>query len=243
MTPTNATPAIAANQPALSLKLISAAQDCPRGARPGTGRRVQRATGPRLEYRGKRLLDLVCVGVLSLPAALVSIICATAIRLNSAGPIIFRQQRAGRGGLPFTILSSAPWSMTTTRCTPDSTRITAVGRWLRRTSLDELPQLWNVARGDMSMVGPRPTLPYQVERYTAQQRGRLDVRPGITGLAQIRGRNEISWSDRIRFDLEYVAEQSFRLDVFIMLRPLSLLFAVKAPRGTIERTHCPLRGA
>ena len=83
----------------------------------------------------------------------------------------------------------------------------------------------------MSMVGPRPTLPYQVERYTAQQRGRLDVRPGITGLAQIRGRNEISWSDRIRFDLEYVAEQSFRLDVFIMLSTLVAVIRREGAEG------------
>lgn len=108
---------------------------------------------------------------------------------------------------------------------PEEDRITIVGRWLRRSSLDELPQLWNVVRGDMSMVGPRPTLAYQVERYTRQQRGRLTVRPGITGLAQIRGRNGISWSERIDFDLEYVERQSLRLDLRIMC--LTLLAVLK----------------
>jgi lipopolysaccharide/colanic/teichoic acid biosynthesis glycosyltransferase len=99
---------------------------------------------------------------------------------------------------------------------PDEDRITTVGRWLRRSSLDELPQLWNVVRGEMSMVGPRPTLEYQVDRYTPVQRGRLSVLPGITGLAQVRGRNALSWTQRIDFDLEYVERQSLRLDVRIM---------------------------
>jgi lipopolysaccharide/colanic/teichoic acid biosynthesis glycosyltransferase len=111
---------------------------------------------------------------------------------------------------------------------PENDRITTVGRWLRRSSLDELPQLWNVVCGEMSMVGPRPTLAYQVDRYTTQQRRRLSVLPGITGLAQIRGRNGISWSHRIDFDLEYVERQSLRLDLAIMSLTL---FAVLKRQG------------
>src|SRR4029077_13577811 len=100
---------------------------------------------------------------------------------------------------------------------PDATRITSAGRLLRRFSLDELPQLLNVARGDMSLVGPRPTLAYQVDRYTERQRVRLSVRPGLTGLAQVRGRNLLSWSERIEYDVEYVRTQSIAVDVRIIV--------------------------
>jgi lipopolysaccharide/colanic/teichoic acid biosynthesis glycosyltransferase len=183
------------------------------------------SSASRSGYRGKRLLDLVCVGLVALPAALVSAVCAAAVRLTSTGPALFRQQRAGQDGRVFTILKFRTMFEGENPLHPVADRITAVGRWLRRTSLDELPQLWNVARGEMSIVGPRPTLLYQVERYTAEQRGRLAVRPGITGLAQIRGRNEISWSERIRIDLEYVEQQSLRLDVRIMC--LTVLAVIK----------------
>ena len=156
---------------------------------------------------------------------MISAVCAAAVRLTSAGPALFRQQRVGRDGRPFTILKFRTMINSDNPLHPEEDRITIVGRWLRRSSLDELPQLWNVVRGDMSMVGPRPTLAYQVERYTRQQRGRLTVRPGITGLAQIRGRNGISWSERIDFDLEYVERQSLRLDLRIMC--LTLLAVLK----------------
>ncbi len=103
-------------------------------------------------------------------------------------------------------------------------RITRVGRLLRRTSIDELPQLWNVVRGDMSVIGPRPTLRYQVERYTERQRKRLDVRPGLTGWAQIHGRAELPWADRIELDVWYVEHRSPAVDLRILLRtPLALL--------------------
>ncbi len=106
---------------------------------------------------------------------------------------------------------------------PDDSRITVAGRWLRRSSLDELPNLLNVAWGEMSMVGPRPTLEYQVERYDARQRRRLACRPGLTGLAQIRGRNALSWSERIEHDLEYVETQSPFLDLRILWATVAVL--------------------
>jgi lipopolysaccharide/colanic/teichoic acid biosynthesis glycosyltransferase len=150
------------------------------------------------------------------------------VRLTSSGPALFRQRRVGREGQPFTILKFRTMIHADNPLHPETDRITTVGRWPRRSSLDELPQLWNVVRGEMSLVGPRRTLAYQVERYTPAQRGRLHVRPGITGLAQIRGRNGISWSQRIDFDLEYVERQSLRLDLAI----LSLtLFAVLKREG------------
>lgn len=167
-------------------------------------------------YPGKRCLDLFLVGLVGIPAGLISAVCAAAVRLTSEGPALFRQQRVGKDGRPFTILKFRTMIDGENPVHPEADRITLVGRWLRRASLDELPQLWNVVRGDMSIVGPRPTLMYQVERYTSEQRGRLTVRPGITGLAQIHGRNVISWSERIGFDLEYVAQQSLALDIRII---------------------------
>jgi lipopolysaccharide/colanic/teichoic acid biosynthesis glycosyltransferase len=112
---------------------------------------------------------------------------------------------------------------------PDATSFTRVGRWLRRLSIDELPQLINVARGEMSMVGPRPTLPYQVLRYTDRQRRRLDTLPGLTGLAQVHGRNGLSWADRIEWDLRYLENQSIQLDLAVLA---STAWAVLAGEGS-----------
>jgi len=114
---------------------------------------------------------------------------------------------------------------------PDASRITAVGAWLRRLSLDELPQLINVARGEMSVVGPRPTLPYQVERYDDRQRLRLAVRPGLTGLAQVRGRNALPWAERIEHDLAYVQTQSVRLDLRILAATASVVLTGEGAEG------------
>jgi lipopolysaccharide/colanic/teichoic acid biosynthesis glycosyltransferase len=117
---------------------------------------------------------------------------------------------------------------------PDADRITSVGRVLRRLSLDELPQLVNVARGDMSIVGPRPTLAYQVERYTDEQRLRLAVRPGLTGLAQIWGRNALAWAERIEHDVEYVRTQSLLLDLRIMLGTAIVMLTGRGAEGHPE---------
>jgi len=170
-------------------------------------------------YRGKRLFDLAVLAVVGLPALVVAVVCAGAVRLTSPGPVIFRQQRTGRGERPFALckfrtMVDAPDNP----LFPDEDRITTVGRWLRRTSLDELPQLWNVARGDMSIVGPRPSMLYQLELFDDRQRGRFAVNPGLTGLAQVRGRNAIGWAERIEHDLEYVARQSPWLDLAILAR-------------------------
>jgi len=154
---------------------------------------------------------------------------ALAIKLEDRGPVLYRQERVGQDGQTFELLKlrtmvegaetqGAGWAVN--RGDP---RITRVGRVLRRLSLDELPQLWNVVRGDMSLIGPRPTLAYQVERYTDRQRRRLEVKPGITGWAQIHGRAALPWEERIELDVWYVEHRSPRVDLRILLRtPLAL---------------------
>lgn len=167
-------------------------------------------------YRGQRLFDWAVLSVVALPAALIGGLCALAVKGTSRGPVLFRQRRIGWDGRHFEVVKFRTMVHGENPLYPDRTRITRAGRWLRRTSLDELPQLLNVARGEMSIVGPRPTLAYQVARYDDRQRQRLAVRPGITGLAQVRGRNSIRWSERIKHDLEYVDRQSLGLDLAIV---------------------------
>lgn len=182
-------------------------------------------------YRGKRALDLVVLAVGGVPAGLVGLLCALAVRLTSRGPVLFRQTRVGKDGEPFTVLKFRTMLMGENSVIPEPDRITSAGRWLRRLSLDELPQLVNVWRGEMSIVGPRPTLAYQTERYDEQQRHRLDVRPGLTGLAQINGRNHLPWSERIVYDLDYVQQQSLLLDLKIILRTLIPVLSGRGHEG------------
>ena len=152
-----------------------------------------------------------------------------AIRVESPGPVIYRQRRAGRGGKPFdvlklrTMVDGAEHIGAGLAVNANDSRITRVGALLRRSSLDELPNLLNVLRGEMTLIGPRPTLPAQVEQYTERQRGRLAVKPGITGWAQVNGRASLPWSERIELDLYYVEHRSLSLDLRILLRtPLAL---------------------
>lgn len=167
-------------------------------------------------YRGQRLLDLLVVALVAVPVVSVGLVCALAIKATSRGPVFFRQQRVGMGGKSFEVVKFRTMLVGDNPLIPDASRITLAGRFLRRLSLDELPQLLNVVNGDMSIVGPRPTLAYQVERYDQRQLGRLCVRPGLTGLAQVRGRNTLSWAQRIDFDLEYIQTRSVWLDLRII---------------------------
>jgi lipopolysaccharide/colanic/teichoic acid biosynthesis glycosyltransferase len=171
------------------------------------------------DYRGKRALDVLITLVTSPFWVPIGIACGALVRLDSPGPIFFRQKRVGRSGTTFEVVKfrSMIHDAQSNPVIPDQHRITRFGRVLRRLSLDELPQLLNVLRGEMSLVGPRPTLEYQVERQDERQRRRLWVRPGITGLAQLNGRNNISWAARIEWDLEYVQRQSPWLDIKLML--------------------------
>ena len=154
---------------------------------------------------------------------------AVAIKLEDGGPILFRQTRVGKDGTDFellklrTMVEGAERQGAGYAVDRGDARITRVGRFLRRTSVDELPQLWNVVRGEMSVIGPRPTLRYQVDRYDERQRVRLAVRPGLTGWAQVNGRAELPWADRIELDVWYVEHRSPRVDLRILLRtPLAL---------------------
>jgi lipopolysaccharide/colanic/teichoic acid biosynthesis glycosyltransferase len=182
---------------------------------------------------GSRLRDLVgaTVGLVLASPALAA--AAIAIKLEDRGPVLYRQRRVGHAGRDFDLLKlrtmvvgaeAQGWAVN--RGDP---RITRVGRVLRRLSLDELPQLWNVLRGEMSLVGPRPTLRYQVEQYTPRQRRRLEVRPGITGWAQVNGRASLPWEDRIELDVWYVEHRSPWLDAKILARTPAALF-----RGTYK---------
>lgn len=174
-------------------------------------------------YRGKRIVDLVVFAAVALPAAAVGLVCAAAVAVSSRGPVFFRQERVGMNGVTFRVWKFRTMVDDDNPVFPDATRITRVGGILRRFSLDELPQLINVAVGDMSIVGPRPTLAYQVERYEDHQRRRLAVRPGLTGLAQVSGRNSLTWSDRIDFDVTYVETQSAITDVRLILRTVTTI--------------------
>ena len=155
---------------------------------------------------------------------------ALGIKLEDRGPILYRQRRVGQNGREFelvklrTMVVGAEQQGAGLAVNRGDSRITRVGRVLRRLSLDELPQLWNVVRGEMSLIGPRPTLAYQVEQYTPRQRKRLDVKPGITGWAQIHGRASLPWDERIELDVWYVENRSPGVDLKILLRTPRALF-------------------
>ena len=179
----------------------------------------------------KRALDLAIGVVGSIATAPLVAVLAIAIRLESPGHPIYTQTRAGRDGKPFaiyklrTMVRGAEFTGAGLAIQEGDDRITRVGRFLRRYSLDELPNLYNVVRGEMSIVGPRPTLPVQVEQYTERQRGRLAVKPGITGWAQVNGRASLPWAERIELDLWYVKHQSLALDLRILLRTVGMVLS------------------
>jgi lipopolysaccharide/colanic/teichoic acid biosynthesis glycosyltransferase len=178
----------------------------------------------------KRLVDVLAsaVGLVLASPALGA--AAVGIKLDDGGPVLYRQRRVGKGGVDFDLLKlrtmvvgaesmGAGWAVN-----EGDPRITRAGRVLRRVSLDELPQLWNVLRGDMSLIGPRPTLRYQVEQYTDRQRRRLAVKPGLTGWAQVNGRTKLPWDERIELDLWWIEHRTLWLDLKILARtPLALV--------------------
>jgi lipopolysaccharide/colanic/teichoic acid biosynthesis glycosyltransferase len=178
-----------------------------------------------------RLLDAALSGIGLAIASPALAAAAVAIKLDDGGPVLYRQRRVGLHGDEFelvklrTMTVGAEQRGTGYAVNEGDPRITRVGRMLRRLSIDEIPQLWNVARGDMSLIGPRPTLAYQVEQYTPRQRRRLDVKPGITGWAQIHGRARLPWDERIELDVWYVEHRSPLLDLKILARTPAALFA------------------
>ncbi len=176
-----------------------------------------------------RLADVTIAGVSLVLTSPLLALAALAAKLEDRGPVLYRQTRVGKDGEDFELLKLRTMVVGAERMgkgfavDQGDERITRVGRFLRRTSMDELPQLLNVLRGDMSVIGPRPTLRYQVEQYDDHQRRRLEVRPGLTGWAQVNGRATLPWSERIELDVWYVNHRSPRLDLEILLRtPLAL---------------------
>jgi lipopolysaccharide/colanic/teichoic acid biosynthesis glycosyltransferase len=177
-----------------------------------------------------RAADIVVAGAALVATSPLLGVAALAIKLEDRGPVLYRQTRVGKDGHDFELLKLRTMVVGAEKLGAGAAvdkgdaRITRVGRVLRRLSLDELPQLWNVVRGEMSVIGPRPTLRYQVERYTDRQRLRLDVRPGITGWAQVHGRAALPWTERIELDVWYVTNRSPRLDLKILAKTPFALF-------------------
>ena len=195
----------------------------------------------------KRLLDVVISGIALFILAIPLLIIAIAIKLESKGPALFRQERMGKNGRPFMISKFRTMKQGAEKETigiyidAKNPSITRLGHWLRRWGLDELPQLLNVFKGDMSLVGPRPALRYQVEKYNERQMLRLQVKPGLTGWAQVNGRNKLNWPQRIEYDVWYVEHWSLQLDAKIfLLTPIAVLrrdfaFADDVPQDDIVR--------
>lgn len=185
----------------------------------------------KLQLIVKRAADILIAAamILVLTVIPVLIVIPIAIRLDSKGPAVFTQDRSGKGGKVFKIYKFRtmliPEESFDAQGNPlePKQRITRVGRFLRKTSLDELMQLFNVLNGTMSIVGPRPTLPYQTERYTAEQRRRLEMRPGVTGWAQVNGRNDLSWTEKIEYDIQYINHFSLWFDLKILAKTVSVV--------------------
>lgn len=192
----------------------------------------------------RRTVDIAVSALALALAAPVLVAALAAIRLESSGAVIYRQRRVGMHGREFdvlklrTMVDGAEHIGAGLAIDAGDSRVTRVGALLRRASLDELPNLLNVLRGDMSLIGPRPTLPVQVAQYTERQRGRLAIRPGITGWAQVNGRASLPWSERIELDLYYIAHRSLRFDLRILWRTPALVLGgdglYKGPAGGWE---------
>lgn len=191
--------------------------------------------------RGMDLLITIAVLPMVIPVAFV---VALLVRVRHGSPVLFTHQRTGRGGVPFAIHKFR--TMTNERdasgaLLPDEQRLTRLGRTLRATSLDELPELWNVLRGDMSLVGPRPLPVAYLARYTPTEARRHDVRPGVTGWAQINGRNAVDWDKRLELDVWYVENRSIALDLRILWRTVSVVARRDGISGTGTETMQELR--
>jgi exopolysaccharide biosynthesis polyprenyl glycosylphosphotransferase len=189
------------------------------------------------QLAAKRIFDLLLSSASLLVLSPAMVLIALAVRLTSKGPVFYIQPRVGRGGRLFnfikfrTMVVGAQKMGAGINIEKNDPRITPVGEFLRRYSLDELPQLINILKGEMSLVGPRPTLQYQVEQYDERQRGRLAVPPGLTGWAQIHGRNNLSWDERIEMDLWYIDHYSFPLDLRIILGTFAVVIAGEGVYG------------
>lgn len=195
---------------------------------------------------GKRALDLIVASIAFLLGAPALVAVAGLIRLSMGKPVLFRQVRTGMNGRRFTILKFRTMLDTVDangRLLPDSDRLTRVGRFVRDSSLDELPQLWNVLKGEMSVVGPRPLLPQYDSRYNSMQRRRLEVKPGVTGWAQVQGRNELQWEEKFNHDLWYVNHRSLALDIEIILLTILRVIRRQGIRATGHASMPEFKGS
>ena len=196
----------------------------------------------------KRVLDALVASVLLVVLSPVLLVVAVLVRVKLGSPVLFRQQRPGRDGLLFTLYKFR--TMTSARAdtgavdavASDAERLTPMGRFLRASSLDELPELVNIVRGDMSLVGPRPLLPEYRDRYTETQARRHEVRPGLTGWAQVNGRNAATWEERFTMDVWYVDHRSFALDARIIGRTFGTVFAGSGVSASGHATMPPFEG-
>jgi lipopolysaccharide/colanic/teichoic acid biosynthesis glycosyltransferase len=194
----------------------------------------------------KRAFDVVGASAALVVLSPVLAVVALLVRVRMGSPVLFRQTRPGRGGRPFVMTKFR--TMTDRRgadgeLLPDAERLTALGRWLRRTSVDELPELLNVVRGDMSLVGPRPLLMEYLPLYTREQARRHEVRPGITGWAQVNGRNAVTWEEKFALDVWYVDHRSFRLDLEILGKTVTQVFGGHGVSAPGHATMEPFRGS
>ncbi|GAA4387309.1 sugar transferase [Ornithinibacter aureus] len=191
----------------------------------------------------KRGVDVVVSATGLLVSAPVQLVTAGVVRVAHGRPVVFRQPRPGRDGVIFELVKFRTMRHPDATHVSDADRLTSVGRFLRSTSLDELPTLWNVLKGDMSLVGPRPLLVEYLPRYSPEQARRHEVRPGVTGLAQVSGRNGLSWEEKFALDVEYVGRRSLRLDLEILLRTVRSVLGRRGISGEGEATMSPFLGS
>ena len=191
------------------------------------------------KYVIKRLLDIVISGVALILLSPILLIVAVLVRIKLGSPVIFHQKRPGQNEKIFTLCKFR--TMTDERdekgnLLPDEVRLTSFGKMLRSTSLDELPELWNILKGDMSIIGPRPLLVKYLPLYNEEQKHRHDVKPGLTGLAQINGRNAITWEQKFEYDVEYVNNLSFALDCQIFFKTIKAVFCREGINSATDAT-------
>lgn len=191
----------------------------------------------------KRVIDLVAAAGALLALSPLLAVVAAAIRLLDGPPVLFAQERSGRGGVPFTLYKFRTMSTESEDPTTDAQRITRLGGRLRAWSVDELPALWAVVRGEMSLVGPRPLPVRYLERYDDTQRRRLEVPPGITGLAQVRGRNLLSWEERFALDVQYVDTRTLRGDLRILAETVRAVLRREGIEAEASVTMPEFRGS
>lgn len=194
----------------------------------------------------KRVLDIAVSLLAMLLLFPLFVLLAIAIKLDSAGPLFFKLRVSGRIGVPYwqwkfrSMVQDAQKKGHPYETSADDPRITRVGKWMRRWSVDELPQLWNILRGEMSLIGPRPTFVEVTERYAPEERRRLEMRPGLTGLAQVSGRNLLPWPERVKLDVEYIKNFSLWLDAVILLKTIPALVrkdGLYGEKGEVRMHH------